>query len=62
MLPTVSSCSVVLDLLCREGRVKESCKLLKAALKKGIVADEVVCAKVIYCLCREGCLDEALEL
>ena len=26
------------------------------------MADEVVCAKVIYCLCREGCLDEALEL
>ena len=47
MLPTVSSCSVVLDLLCREGRVKESCKLLKAALKKGIVADEVVCAITI---------------
>ena len=42
--------------------MKESCKLLKAALKKGIVADEVVYAKVIYCLCREGCLDEALEL
>ena len=49
-------------LLCREGRVKESCKLLKAALKNGIVADEVVCARLIYFLCREGCLDEALEL
>jgi pentatricopeptide repeat protein len=23
---------------------------------------EVVCAKVIYFLCREGCLDEALKL
>jgi pentatricopeptide repeat protein len=42
MLPTASSCSVVLDLLCKEGRMKELCKLLRESLKKGIVADEVV--------------------